>query len=74
MTSRTLRRKLTDEGTHFQDIKDGLRRDTAIHLLSQPSLPVSGIARELGFSEPSAFTRAFRHWTGVSPSSYRKRG
>ncbi|UTW12701.1 AraC family transcriptional regulator [Marinobacterium rhizophilum] len=74
MTTRTLRRKLTDEGTSFQDIKDGLRRDTAIHLLSQPSRPVSSIARELGFSEPSAFTRAFRHWTGVSPSSYRKRG
>ncbi len=73
MTARTLRRKLTDEGTSFQDIKDGLRRDTAIHLLSQPSQPVSSIARELGFSEPSAFTRAFRHWTGVSPSSYRKR-
>ena len=74
ITTRTLRRKLTEEGTSFQAIKDGLRRDTAIHLLSQPSRPVSSIARELGFSEPSAFTRAFRHWTGVSPSSYRKQG
>ncbi|MFC6672202.1 AraC family transcriptional regulator [Marinobacterium aestuariivivens] len=71
-TTRTLRRKLTDEGTSFQDIKDGLRRDTAIHLLSQPSEPVAAIARTLGFSEPSAFTRAFKHWTGVAPSAYRK--
>ncbi|NVK42929.1 MAG: AraC family transcriptional regulator [Oceanospirillaceae bacterium] len=71
-TSRTLRRKLTEEGTSFQEIKDGLRRDTAIHLLSQPAEPVALIARQLGFSEPSAFTRAFKQWTGVAPSAYRR--
>ncbi|GAA0784224.1 AraC family transcriptional regulator [Marinobacterium sediminicola] len=72
MTSRTLRRKLTDEGTSFQELKDGVRRDTAIHLLSQSSLPISQISRRLGFSEPAAFTRAFKQWTGVSPSLYRQ--
>lgn len=71
MTSRTLRRKLTAEGTGFQGLKDEVRRDTAIHLLSQPSLPISQISRRLGFSEPSAFARAFKHWTGVSPGVYR---
>ncbi|MBN0989017.1 AraC family transcriptional regulator [Amphritea pacifica] len=71
-TSRTLRRKLDEEGTSFQEIKDGVRRDEAIHLLSQPNLPISRIARRLGFAEAAAFTRAFKHWTGISPSTYRK--
>jgi len=73
MTSRTLRRKLIDEGTSFQALKDDVRRDAAIHYLNQPSLPISQISRQLGFSEPAAFTRAFKQWTGVSPAGYRKR-
>lgn len=72
MTSRTLRRKLDDEGTSFQELKDGIRRDAAIHFLSQPAMPISQISRQLGFSEPAAFTRAFKQWTGVSPGLYRR--
>lgn len=72
LTERTLRRRLTIEGTSFQAIKDGLRHDRAIHYLAQSSLPISEVARRLGFSEPSAFTRAFRQWTGESPRSYRE--
>lgn len=72
MTSRTLRRKLDDEGTSFQELKDGIRRDAAIHYLSQPAMPISQISRQLGFSEPAAFTRAFKQWTGVSPGLYRR--
>jgi len=71
VTTRTLRRKLNDEGTSFQTLKDNVRRDTAIHLLSQPNIPISDISRQLGFSEPAAFTRAFKLWTGVSPKIYR---
>ncbi|GGK54926.1 AraC family transcriptional regulator [Amphritea balenae] len=71
-TTRTLRRKLLDEGTSFQELKDGVRRDEAIHYLSQPDVPISQIARLLGFTEAAAFTRAFKHWTGISPSMYRK--
>ena len=71
MTSRTLRRKLTEEGTSFQLLKDEMRRDTAIHYLSQPNQPISQIAALLGFSEPAAFARAFKQWTGVPPSVYR---
>lgn len=71
LTERTLRRRLTLEGTSFQSIKDGLRHDRAIHYLAQSNLPISEIARLLGFSEPSAFTRAFRQWTGESPRAYR---
>ncbi|WP_432696076.1 AraC family transcriptional regulator [Marinobacterium sp. YM272] len=72
MTSRNLRRKLTAEGVSFQELKDKVRRDAAIHYLSQPNLGVAEIARKLGFSEPTAFTRAFKQWTGVSPSLYRR--
>lgn len=72
VTSRTLRRKLTEEKTSFQQLKDGIRRDAAIHYLSQPGIPVAEISRRLGFSEPAAFTRAFKQWTGVPPAVYRQ--
>lgn len=72
ITSRTLRRKLVEEGTSFKSLKNAIRRDAAIHYLSQPSIPLSQIARKIGFSESAAFSRAFKHWTGVSPSTYRK--
>ncbi|WP_136679797.1 AraC family transcriptional regulator [Neptunomonas sp. XY-337] len=71
MTTRTLRRKLAEEQTTFQELKDRVRRDHAIHQLSRPALSIAQISRELGFSEPAAFTRAFKQWTGVPPSSYR---
>lgn len=71
MTERTLRRKLLAEGSQFQKLKDGVRRDTAIHYLSQTSMPISQISQALGFSEASAFTRAFRQWTGELPKTYR---
>lgn len=73
VTTRTLRRKLEEEGTSFQELKDGIRRDTAIHLLSQPSIPISEISNRLGFSDPAAFTRAFKQWTGVTPGVYRRK-
>lgn len=70
----TLRRRLEAEGTSFQRIKDGLRRDAAVHRLTQePARPLAEIARELGFREPSAFHRAFKKWTGARPGEYRRR-
>jgi AraC-like DNA-binding protein len=71
LTERTLRRKLAAEGSQFQRLKDGVRRDMAIHYLSQTSMSISLISQVLGFSEPSAFTRAFRQWTGELPKTYR---
>lgn len=71
LSSRTLRRKLTTEGYRFQQIKDELRRDLAIHLLSGRPLSIAEIGHRVGFDEPAAFTRAFKTWTGVSPSKYR---
>lgn len=72
LTERTLRRKLLTEGTRFQSLKEGMRRDLALHYLNQPMLPIAQIAQQLGFSEASAFTRAFKHWTGTSPKTYRE--
>ena len=72
VSERTLRRKLTEEGTSFQEIKDKLRKNMAIYYLSQPDIPISTITNKLGFSEPAAFTRAFKQWTGQTPTLYRE--
>lgn len=70
MTSRTLRRKLKDEGSSYQQIKDRVRCDTAIRLLTEESLTVAETSELIGFTEQAAFCRAFKSWTGVAPSAY----
>ncbi len=71
MSPRTLRRRLEKEGTSYQKIKDNARRDAAISLLSRDRLTVSDVAERVGFSDPSAFHRSFKKWTGQSPGAYR---
>ncbi len=71
MSERTLRRRLDREGTSYQRIKDHLRREAAISYLRNPELTVSDVAELLGFSDPSAFHRSFKRWTGRSPGDYR---
>jgi len=71
--SSTLRRRLEAEGTTYQAIKDQLRRDIAIHHLSEGHMSISDIAARLGFQDASAFYRAFRRWTGSQPGEYRSR-
>ena len=73
MTGRTLRRKLLDEGTSFQEIKDGLRRDQAMTLLRQTALSIQIVAQQVGFREATVFIKAFRLWTGMTPGDYRAR-
>jgi len=68
----TLRRRLAAEGTSFMEIKSALRRDTALHFLGKQGLSIEEIAQRAGFSESSAFIRAFKGWTGVTPYTYRK--
>ncbi|MBF7731267.1 AraC family transcriptional regulator [Pseudomonas sp. N040] len=67
----TLRRHLREQGSSFQELKDQLRRDLAIYHLGRHELPIQDIAEQLGFSEPSAFHRAFKKWTGLTPGAYR---
>ena len=70
MTESTMRRRLDKEGQSYQLIKDNLRRDLSIIYLSRPNAKVIDVALSLGFSEPSAFHRAFKNWTGVNPGKY----
>lgn len=71
MSPRTLRRRLEKEGTSYQRIKDNARRDVAISLLCREGRTVSDVAEQVGFSDPSAFHRSFKKWTGLSPGEYR---
>jgi AraC-like DNA-binding protein len=71
MSAQHLRRLLRDEGTSMTEIKEEVLRDAAIASLSATDEPVDELAARLGFSEASAFRRAFRRWTGSSPGSYR---
>ncbi|MGH8384117.1 MAG: AraC family transcriptional regulator [Pseudomonas sp.] len=71
ISPQTLRRHLREEGTSFQELKDQLRRDIAIYHLRRTDLSLQQIAEQLGFSEPSAFHRAFKKWTGLTPGAYR---
>lgn len=71
ISPQTLRRHLREESTNFQALKDELRRDIAIFHLGRADLSLQEIAEQLGFSEPSAFHRAFKKWTGVTPGAYR---
>jgi AraC-like DNA-binding protein len=71
LSSRSLHRRLADEGTNFRQIKDALRRDLALARLAKTDTPVAAIAAELGYADPSAFYRAFIEWTGTGPSDYR---
>lgn len=68
----TLQRRLHEEGQSYQRLKDALRRDQATELLAGTPLPAAAIAERLGFEEPSAFHRAFKKWTGMSPGAYRR--
>jgi AraC-like DNA-binding protein len=71
MSSRTLKRKLQQLGTSYQEVLDGLRKGLAVEYLTQSEKTVDEIAMTLGYSDASNFARAFRRWTARSPSDYR---
>ncbi len=73
MPAATLRRSLRAEGNGFQELKDGVRREAAVRLLLDTDLSINDIADRTGFSEASAFHRAFRRWTGLAPGQFRER-
>jgi AraC-like DNA-binding protein len=72
MSVRTLHRRLEDEGTSFRQVLAEVRRELAARHLSERRLAIGEIAFLLGFSEPSAFHRAFKRWTGYAPLTYRE--
>ncbi len=72
VSPRTLQRKLKEEGISYQDVADEVRKSLAIHYLEEGGYPVKTISYMLGYNELSAFTRAFKRWTGKTPVSYQK--
>ena len=71
LSRRTLQRKLAESQLSYQKLVDDTRRDLALRYLDDPRTTLTDITFLLGFSGQSAFTRAFRRWTGVSPTAYR---
>jgi AraC-like DNA-binding protein len=72
MTPQTLRRRLKEENTSYQQIKDDIRQDAARYYLTKEELSIDEIALMMGFSEASSFHRAFKKWTGQTPAAYRR--
>lgn len=72
MTPRTLIRRLDGDGTSFQTIKDGVRRDIAMRDLAFGKKTIEAISHEIGFASAANFHRAFKTWTGATPGAYRR--
>lgn len=73
MSRRTLQRKLGETGLTYKQLLEQTRHELALRYLDDPGKSVTDITFLLGFSEQSAFSRAFKRWTGVAPSAYRER-
>jgi AraC-like DNA-binding protein len=73
LSSRTVERRLHEEGSSLRAIKDALRRDIALSRLEKSDQSVAQLAANLGYADASAFFRAFTAWTGLSPTAYRAR-
>ncbi len=71
MSRQTLYRRLKAEGITFEAILEAKRRQLAIRYLGLERSSVKAAAYKLGFSDPAAFSRAFKRWTGISPSEFR---
>ena len=72
MSVRTMHRKLAEVDNNFRNLLVEMRRDLAEHYILDNSLTLTEISMLLGFSEPSSFSRAFKHWTGSAPSEIRQ--
>ena len=72
MSERTLHRRLAEERESFQDLVTGVRREAAESLLGSGRHRVVEVAFLTGFSDQTAFTRAFKRWTGLTPAAFRE--
>jgi AraC-like DNA-binding protein len=70
LSGRTLQRKLQDEGVSFQQVADTVRKTLAIHYMKSGNYQIKEVSIMLGYNELSAFSRAFKRWTGKAPMSY----
>lgn len=74
MSSRSLQRKLKEEGTTFAELLSNVRREMALRHLDNPAMSIKEVAFLLGFAEVPAFHRAFKRWTGHTPAGHRRNG
>ena len=72
MPVRTLQRRLRDRGQSFSELVDAIRYRRACRLLAKRDMHVADVAKALGYTDPSSFSRAFQRWTGRSPREYRR--
>ncbi len=72
LSERTLRRQLAEEETSFSEVHDRLRTEQALELLQNPELDIAAIGNRLGFNDAREFRRAFKRWTGQTPSETRR--
>ena len=70
---RAFQRKLQEEGVSFQQLADSVRKSIAMHYLQSGNYPVKEVSYILGYNELSAFTRAFKRWTGKTPVDFQKK-
>lgn len=72
LTPRTLQRRLSEQEESFKGLLDKVRKELALTYIKQPFIDLAELAYLLGFSDQTAFQRAFKKWTGSSPGKYRK--
>ncbi len=73
MSTRSLQRKLSEEGTSYESLLDEIRRELAMQCINDSNLSLQGICHILGYSDSSNFGRAFKRWTNLSPGEYRSK-
>lgn len=74
MSGRTLRRRLSEHDLTFDTLLEQVRRARTLNLLANPQLSIERITEAVGYSDVRSFRRAFKRWTGLSPSAYREEG
>ena len=74
MSARSLQRRLADEGTGYNDLLTEIRAEFAKRYLSRKTVSASEVAYLLGFTEPPAFFKAFKRWTGMTPREFQLAG
>jgi AraC-like DNA-binding protein len=72
VSSRTLKRRLAEEGTTFKELADHARREEALRLVGGTELALEAVAERLGYSDLANFSRAFRRGVGATPGAYRR--
>jgi AraC-like DNA-binding protein len=71
LSTRSLQRRLAEKGISYSRLIDQVRFSVAVELLKDPSVQLTNVSLELGYTEPATFTRAFQRWTGILPSEFR---